>query len=97
MTRKSTVVPESALMEAFEQGKMLAWSSAYDAGFENGYVTAQQEVDDWHWDDKYQQGRADAAESIARWLDILPDEVFAVLRPHLVHALTVALSDEPPF
>jgi hypothetical protein len=45
----------------------------------------------------YAQGRADAAESLARWLDVLPDDVFDVLKPHLVHALTIALSDQPPF
>lgn len=94
MARKQTVVPESALMEAFEQGRLSAWDSAYEGGYENGYMAGQASMA-YGYD--YAQGRADAAESIARWLDILPDEVFAVLKPHLVHALTVALSDEPPF
>lgn len=94
MARKQTAIPESALMEAFDQGRMTAWDSAYAAGYDDGYVAGQASM---AYTADYAQGRADAAESIARWLDILPDEVFAVLRPHLVHALTVALSEEPPF
>lgn len=94
MARKQTAIPESALMEAFEQGRLHAWDSAYDAGWAKGFEDGQSSM---AFGAEYAQGRAHAAESIARWLDILPDEVFAVLKPHLVHALTVALLDEPPF
>lgn len=94
MARKQTVVPESALMEAFEQGRLSAWDSAYEAGYENGYMAGQASM---AYTSDYNRGRGDAAESIARWLDILPDEVFEVLKPHLLHALTIALSDEAPF
>lgn len=94
MARKQTVVPESALMEAFEQGRLSAWDSAYEGGYENGYMAGQASM---AYSADYAQGRADAAESIARWLDILPDEVFEVLKPHLVKAFTTALYDEAPF
>lgn len=94
MARKHTAVPESALMEAFEQGRLTAWSSAYDAGYENGYMAGQADL---AYGLDYAQGRADAADSFADWLDTLPADVYDVLRPHIVRALTGVLSAQPPF
>lgn len=94
MARKNTAIPESALMEAFEQGRLVAWSSAYDAGYENGYMAGQSDL---AYAADYARGRADAADSFADWLDTLPADVYDVLRPHLVRALAGVLSDQPPF
>lgn len=94
MARKQTVVPESALMEAFEQGRLSAWDSAYEGGYENGFAAGQASM---AYGDDYAQGRADAAESIALWLDTLPQEVFNQLHPFLVRTLMYALSDRAPF
>lgn len=97
MARKSTIVPESALMEAFESGRMAAWDSAYDAGYENGYAAARVDSDAWDCSSHYQHGRADAADSFADWLDTLPADVYEVLRPHITRALVGALSPVAPF
>lgn len=94
MARKHTAVPESALMEAFEQGRMTAWSDAYDAGWDQGYNDGQSSM---AFGADYAQGRADAADSFADWLDSLPADVYDVLRPHIVRALTGVLSAQPPF
>lgn len=94
MARKHTAVPESALMEAFEQGRLSAWDSAYEGGYERGYVAGQASM---AYSADYAQGRADAAESMAMWIDMLPQDVFDLIRPYLIRTLMTALSDEPPF